>query len=364
MRCTVTGGGAARIELQRIELSEATPAAAGRYQRAMLSHPRRMFSGMPTTPLPSYDELPVVPGAPRGSSWGLWGPDDTFGCLNLLGPETALAGAACVREGAVFALNLELELPSPALFRREPLEHRVKDLGTIGHDDVLTFNTQTSSQWDGFRHMKHPGVGFYNGVADEAHGTHFWARRGIVGRAVLADVERWRASVGRPLAQGEADIITIDDLHATLAAEGVEVQPGDILLIRTGWLGWYRSLSDEDRADLPPGPGLQRGRAAAAALWNLHIAAIAADNPGVEGGPLGRADEETVAGWVDADEAAEVMLHFSLLGLLGIPIGEMFDLDALAEHCAGDGRYTALFTSAPLNVEHGVASPPNALAIK
>ncbi|MCL2393357.1 MAG: cyclase family protein [Acidimicrobiaceae bacterium] len=323
---------------------------------------------MPT--LPSYDELPVVPGAPKGSSWGLWGPDDRLGALNLLTPEAALAGAACVRDGAVFNLNLELELPGPPLFRRERLEHVVKDLGTIGHDDLLVnMNTQSSSQWDGFRHMRHPVVGHYNGIADEEHGVHFWARRGLVGRAVLADVERWRASAGRPIRQGEADVITVDDLQSTLDAEGVEVRPGDVLLLRTGWLGWYRSLDEPGRQGVSEGrfraPGLERGRVAAAALWNLHISAVAADNPAVEGGPPpGPYDSETASGWRDADEAAEAMLHFSLLGLLGIPIGEMFDLDALAEHCAADGRYTALFTSAPLNLQNGVASPPNALAVK
>jgi hypothetical protein len=322
------------------------------------------------TTLPGYDELPVVPGAPKGSSWGLWGPDDKFGCLNLLTPETAVAGAACATEGAVFNLNLELELPSPTLFRREALEHVVKNLGTVGHDDLLVnMNTQSSSQWDGFRHMKHPAWGFYNGVPDEEHGMHFWARRGLVGRAVLADVARWRESVGRPIRQGETDIISIDDLHATLAAEGVEVQSGDVLLLRTGWLAWYRSLDAEGRAQVAaPGsksPGLQRGKVAASALWDLHISAIAGDNPAVESTPAGSYTDEMVASWRDAaDEGSEAMLHFSLLGLLGIPIGEMFDFDALAEHCAADGRYTALFTSAPLNLQNGVASPPNALAIK
>lgn len=325
---------------------------------------------MSPSPLPSYDELPVVPGAPKGSSWGVWGPDDKLGCLNLLTPEAALAGASCVREGSVFNLNLELELPAPALFRREPLEHVVKNLGTIGHDDLLVnMNTQSSSQWDGFRHMRHPVVGFYNGIPDEEHGVHFWARRGLAGRAVLADVERWRASVGRPIRQGEADVITLEDLQSTLEAEDVAVQTGDVLLLRTGWLGWYRSLDEAGRAGVAEGryraPGLQRGRASAAALWNLHISAVAADNPAVEGGPPpGPYDAETAAAWKEADEAADAMLHFSLLGLLGIPIGEMFDLDALAEHCAADGRYTALFTSAPLNLQNGVASPPNALAIK
>jgi hypothetical protein len=58
--------------------------------------------------LPSYDELPVKAGAPAGSSWGLWGDDDVFGCLNLLTPERVLAGRACIRSGRVFPLNLEL----------------------------------------------------------------------------------------------------------------------------------------------------------------------------------------------------------------------------------------------------------------
>ena len=53
-----------------------------------------------------------------------------------------------------------------------------------------------------------------------------------------------------------------------------------------------------------------------------------------------------------------------LLPMLGIPLGELFDLSALATDCATDGRYTCLFVSAPLNIPHGVATPPNALAIK
>ena len=50
--------------------------------------------------------------------------------------------------------------------------------------------------------------------------------------------------------------------------------------------------------------------------------------------------------------------------VLGLPLGEMFALDALADDCALDGRYEFLITSAPLNLPHGVASPPNALAVK
>ena len=39
------------------------------------------------TSLPSYDQLPVDPAKPKGSSWGVWGDDDVFGCLNLLTEE-------------------------------------------------------------------------------------------------------------------------------------------------------------------------------------------------------------------------------------------------------------------------------------
>jgi hypothetical protein len=53
-----------------------------------------------------------------------------------------------------------------------------------------------------------------------------------------------------------------------------------------------------------------------------------------------------------------------LLPLLGLPLGELWDLDALAADCVADGVYACFFTSAPLNLESGVASPPNALAIK
>jgi hypothetical protein len=54
------------------------------------------------------------------------------------------------------------------------------------------WNTQVSTHWDGFRHVRHPEHGFYGGVADEEHGVHHWARHGIAGRAVLCDVDaRW-----------------------------------------------------------------------------------------------------------------------------------------------------------------------------
>ena len=80
----------------------------------------------PNAALPLFDELPVTPGAPPRSAWGLWGKDDELGTLNLLTPERVAAGARLVRTGKRFALNWQLELPSPPLFRREALQHTIK----------------------------------------------------------------------------------------------------------------------------------------------------------------------------------------------------------------------------------------------
>jgi kynurenine formamidase len=306
--------------------------------------------------LPSYDELPIREDAPPGSSWGLWGDPDYFGCLNLLTPERAASAAArCVRSGRSFGLNLDFGQPDPPLFGRGRMHHEVTGPLGGGHDDILhNWNTQSSSQWDGFRHIAHPEHGHFGGVPDQDHGVHHWSARGLVGRGVLADVDRWRSARGRSLKQGALDPIPVAELAACLADQGTEVEVGDVLLFRTGWTAWYRSLDRDDRIRLgQPGkqvnPGLEPGPATISQLWNWHIAAVASDNPAVESWPPSR----------DVD----LFLHFTLLPLLGMPLGELFDLDPLAEECASSGRWDFLFVSAPINVRGGVASPPNAVAI-
>ncbi len=322
------------------------------------------------TGLPSFDELLTRGDAPTGSSWGLWGDDDVLGCLNLLTPDRAVRGAGLVRRGRVFPLNLELELPDPPLFNRTDHQHDVVWLRSgTGHDETLSdWNPQRSSQWDGFRHIRSQGLGFYNGVDDEAHGVHHWARRGIVTRGVLADVARWRAGEGRPIEPGQADIIEPEELTACLAAERVDVEPGDVLLLRTGWLTWYRGLDAAERAAVAAerrACGLRWGRPSARLLWDLHVAAVAADNPALEALPVPSLDEAAVERLRDHPGAdGELLLHQALLPLLGLPIGELWDLDALADDCAEDGRYDFLLTSAPLNLRQGVGSSANALAVK
>ena len=310
---------------------------------------------MNTTPggrLPAYDELPVRAGLPPRSSWGLWGDDDVLGCLNLLTPARALRAAASIRTGRSFPLGLDLTVPDPPLYGRRPLRHRISGEPGATHDDVLDdFNTQSSAQWDGFRHFPHREHGFYNGLAGDAHGIDHWAVRGIVGRAVLLDLDRWRASIGRPLRQGEPDPLRGHELDRCTADQGCEIETGDILLLRTGWLTWYRALPPDERvayANHGASPGIA-GPEMPAWLWDHHVSAVIADNPAVEMIPA---------------QPGLGFLHPQALPLLGLPLGEMWDLDALAADCAAEGTFDSFFVSAPVHLPHGVASPPNAIAIR
>lgn len=300
--------------------------------------------------LPSYEQLPEIDGV--RVSWGLFGEGDRLGCLNLITAEKAVRGAGLVHSGAVFSLDAALDEFDPPLFTRPAFSHEVAGWpgGNAFDDRISMFNTQSSSQWDGFMHMRDPGLGFYNDLDQAALGIDAWAAKGIVTRGVLADVARFLEGDGRPLDPATRAVISPADLGATLDAQEIEVEPGDVLIIRTGWVGWYRSLDPPGRAaiDLSWGlPGLAATTEMAAMLWDLHVAAVAADNPALEAYP--------------ADDGH---LHRDLLPRLGVPIGELWSLDALATQCAADGVYDFLLTSAPLNIRGGVATPPNALAVK
>jgi kynurenine formamidase len=318
-----------------------------------------------TTNRPRFADLPVSPVYPPSSSWGVFGDDDELGTVNLLGAEQARRGAGLVRRGAIFSLNWDIELPSPALFGRSALQHRIIDLDPVGTEDVYDgFYPQASSQWDALAHIKHPRYGYYNrrtraeitGAPGSRNGIDHWARRGLVGRFVLADVARYRAAVGRPFRSDESEAIGADDLQACLTWEGVVPQVGDILLIRFGWIGWYEQADAPSReaiagTELFSAAGIARDDSIAPWLWDQGFAAVAADNPALEVMPF---DESTEDGY----------LHYRLIPLLGMAVGELFALDALAADCAADGLYEGLFTAAPLNKVGGSGSPANALAVK
>jgi kynurenine formamidase len=310
----------------------------------------------------TYAELKArTDGAPAGSAWGVFGDDDEIGTVNLLDAGRVLAGVKEVRHGDVYSLNWDITLPSPHPYRPTPERTHI-GAGSFARDDYLSpLYLQFSSQWDGLRHIESDGR-FYNGVerdrVDEPESTTLgiqgWAKRGIVGRGVLLDVERYQAKIGSAIDPTSRFEIRAEILDRVAADQGTRIQAGDVLLIRTGWVGWYQGLAPTERATAFTAtsnqPGLAPVEESAAWLWDRHVSAVAADNMALESAPL----------QMDQDH----FLHFRLIPGFGMPIGEFFWLDDLAAACAEDQRWSFFFTSAPLNVPGGVGSPPNALAIR
>ncbi len=315
--------------------------------------------------LPKFADLPVKEGAPPDSNWGVFGDDDELGCLNFLTPDRIAAAAQLVTKGSVFRLDTPIAYADPPLFSRTPTKHTILPLeGFLAHDDKLDeYNTQEGSQWDGFGHVGHPVYQrFYNNTERKEImsgpngklGIHKWANK-VVGRGVLIDVFKFCADAGRPRDPGTTEEYTIDDLEGAVSAQGVELRPGDILLVRTGWMQHYLASSQEAKTTMGTAEGLtsiglDHGREMAGWLWDHRVAALGTDCPAVETWP-----------WKDFEKDA---LHFRTLALLGLPIGEQFVLDALAADCAADGVWESMVVSVPLYIVGGIASPPNAVAIK
>jgi len=301
--------------------------------------------------------------AKRVSNWGRWGADDQRGTLNLVTPEVLRRAAGCVSEGRLFALGLAFGSEGPqtgAVVGRFNPQHYMTAIGApYGapggfhfSDDVVTMPLQCATQWDSLAHVHYDGL-LYNGVpAGEAlstagasrNGIDRVAEAGVATRGVLLDLARAR---GVPrLAPGTA--VTPADLDAAVAAQGVELRPGDALCLRTGHMTVFTQDGDRDTY-LWQGPGL--GIDCVEWLRERDVAAVCADNTAIEVMPC---------------EDPELFYPVHLLGIrdMGLLFGEMFDLEALAEDCARDRVYDFLLSAPPLRITGGIGSPVNPLAIK
>ncbi|MCL8209263.1 MAG: cyclase family protein [Actinomycetia bacterium] len=309
-----------------------------------------------------YAALPQMPKTGARHAWGVFGADDELGTLNFITPEAVRNALRSATAGRVVNLNLPLDVPQPSLIPgREAYRHGVA-VRRFGRDDWLDrFYLQASSQWDSLRHIRYREFGYYGGREEEdldtspVLGIQVMAARGIVARGVLLDVAGYRERRGDPVPATERVGFGPDLLEEVAAAEGVDLVAGDVLLVRTGWLRWYLDRTEAERRALAGAldatfrcPGVESGEATAAWLWDHRIAALAADNPAVEALPV---------------EPERGFLHRWLIPLLGMPLGELWDLEALAGVCREAGRYAFLLVSAPLNLPGGVGSPANAYAI-
>ncbi len=314
---------------------------------------------------PTYDELPRdLSGA--GTAWGLFGADDSIGRLNLITHDVVRDAVALVRRGASFGLDTAIGAFEPPLdSTRSSARHRVLrgGAGAVEDlDDALDdYFPQIASQWDSLAHIAaRPGV-FYNGrsLEDVLNGgfntIDHWTRRGVVTRGVLLDVARTQVKTGHPPSFDGS--ISVADLESAREAAGLSYSEGCAVIVRTGFLATYRELDDEARRSLASdlrAPGIEHTEAMARYLWDSGAAAVVSDSFSTEVWPA------------DFSEAARPFgfLHRVLIGLLGFAVGELWNLEELADDCASDGVYEFLLASAPLNVTGGIGSPANALAIK
>ncbi|TDX08271.1 cyclase family protein [Kribbella sp. VKM Ac-2566] len=298
-------------------------------------------------------------------NWGRWGPEDERGTANLITPEKVREAAALVRRGVGFSLQLPMDASGPqrgGLGRVNPI-HQMMATGTdhvagkqdfpngLGYaDDSLFLVLQGGTQWDALSHIFRDGQ-MYNGYGADLVDSSGARRNGVeniptlVTRGVLLDLPR---VVGRDhLRPGEA--IDADLLDAACAHQRVTVADGDALLIRTGDMARRRTLVGWDGYAGGDAPGLSL----LAMPW-LHrhgVSAVATDTWGVEVRP------NEISGTFQP-------LHLIMIVSMGLLVGEIWQLDELAEDCAADGVYEFMLVAPPLVIPGAVGAPSNPQAIK
>jgi kynurenine formamidase len=336
---------------------------------------------------------------PAGSTWGDWGEDDELGRINLLTREKVLEGVREVEAGISFCLSLPLDYPGgTALNQRRhppvlaPTEDMRGNPGTfynvhmsemeegdpryvdVWADDVVTLSLQYSTQWDSLAHVgaefdaDADGVEeavYYNGFRAEVDlvgpkadaaadggnhrsfarhlGLEHMAYAGVQGRGVLIDLAHhlghdWRG----------VDLSTLKEI---MEADHVVVEPGDMLLLHTGFatevLKWNRN---PDPVKIHTMCTYLDARDESLLQWisDSQISALVADNYAVEG-LVGR----------DRNESRHSFLpiHHLCLFRLGVPLGEMWYLHELASWLRQHERSRFLLTAPPLRLPGAVGSP-------
>jgi kynurenine formamidase len=311
--------------------------------------------------IPKYADLPCIDALGLKHAWDVFGRDDNLGTLNLIDGSAVRRGFSAALTGDRFPLALPLTSPDPPLFGRRKVAQSLVELDRNTWDDRLdSFYPQASSQWDGLKHVRCREYGFYTGLtADPGDlgdrlGIDHWAA-GVISRGVLLDVPRHRERIGHAYDPLGGEAIDATELAEIADKQGVTLEQGDVLCVRLGWLTAYRELSAAVRSSIaePDGElvysGLSGAESMAEQLWDWQLSALVCDNPSIE---------------VRPGDPAAGNLHRRVLPLLGMALGELFDLDQLAQACAADDRWTFTFIGVPHRMPGGLGSPANAVAVR
>lgn len=167
---------------------------------------------------------------------------------------------------------------------------------------------------------------------------------GVTGRGVLLDYADWAEANSVSISAFESEPITVEDLKRVVKDHKLEFRKGDILFIRSGFTAAYNKLNAQQRKDLAlrPSPdfsGVEATEDMVRWLWEHQFAAVGGDAPSFERAPIRGSHADP-----------NFNLHEWVLAGWGTPIGEMFDLEKLSEHCKATGRYTFFLSSMPLKV--------------
>jgi kynurenine formamidase len=318
--------------------------------------------------------------AAKVNNWGRWGPDDQLGTLNFITDEVRKRAARAVTTGKTFPLGLAMSEAEGV--QKGIVPGRFNPIRTMSYvnvplsddpewicsnEDVVTMPLQCATHWDGLAHVSYGGK-LYNGYPQSSVTSAGASKCGIhlveslVSRGVLLDVARARHTDvldgGYPIQPA--------DLDAACELGGVRIEPGDVVLVRTGQMVHLKlpSRFPDGGATVPHANmlnfndvlrymGFAPGLSMATAEW-FHardVAAVATDTLSLEVLPC---------------EDPEIYLPVHLLHIveMGMTQGQNWALDDLASDCADDGVYTFLLDASPLPLTNALGSPVNPIAVK
>ncbi len=331
---------------------------------------------------------------PEGSTWGDWGDDDQLGRVNLLTPERIKAAISEVHEGLTFCLSLPLNLPGGnsvnpkrlppkfgPVFHPPGSDHVYYNMDwnavqegnmDVSSDECTTFWNQYSTQWDSFAHVGsqfdangdgEPERVYYNGfrAGEEVLGPEHPAGMGaralsvagmakacMQGRGVMLDMAA-HLGTGRT-------VVGYDLLMRMLDADKIVVEEGDFFLFHTGWDDMILSMNGTpDAKKLHASGAVLDGYDPKILQWitDSGVVALISDNMAVEDS---QGYGETQGG------CSRLPLHRHCLFRLGVHLGELWELSALAKALRERGRSRFLLTAPPLRLPGAVGSPATPVA--
>jgi kynurenine formamidase len=298
--------------------------------------------------------------ARRVSNRGRWGSDDQRGTLNFITPEATQRGVRAAKTGRAFSLAIPMNDDGPqtgGIPGRINPQHRMiavnqsftgdpSDFTT--NDDAVDMGVQAATHWDALAHVGYGNL-LYNDTPASAVSDAGAAKLGIetfgpiATRGVLLDVARLHGVDHFD----DNHAIGADDLDAAATRANLTVEPGDIVMVRTGQMHFLRE-GDKVRFS-HPSPGMGLG----SIEWahDHEVAAIATDNLTFEPFP---------------GERRKVMLPVHMINLRdqGLVQGQLWFLDDLATDCAADGAYECLLVATPLPITGAVGGTVAPTAIK